>query len=81
MNHSILRKMVAMWSLEFWYPCSLLRVCLCGIGLAVPTALLVGSGLGAKYGILARGGGEDSMIVDSHMHMENGELSPRLLLI
>ena len=32
--------------------------CPCGIGLAAPTALLVGSGLAAKYGILARGGGE-----------------------
>jgi len=30
----------------------------CGIGLAAPTALLVGSGLAAKFGILARGGGE-----------------------
>lgn len=32
--------------------------CPCGIGLAAPTALYVGSGLAAKYGILARGGGE-----------------------
>lgn len=32
--------------------------CPCGIGLAAPTALLVGSGLAAKYGILVRGGGE-----------------------
>jgi Cu+-exporting ATPase len=32
--------------------------CPCGIGLAAPTALLVGSGLAAKHGILARGGGE-----------------------
>lgn len=32
--------------------------CPCGIALAAPTALLVGSGLAAKYGILARGGGE-----------------------
>ena len=32
--------------------------CPCGIGLAAPTALLVGSGLAAKFGILARGGGE-----------------------
>lgn len=30
----------------------------CVQGLAAPTALLVGSGLAAKYGILARGGGE-----------------------
>ena len=32
--------------------------CPCGISLAAPTALLVGSGLAAKFGILARGGGE-----------------------
>ena len=32
--------------------------CPCGIGLAAPTALLVGSGLAAKFGILVRGGGE-----------------------
>lgn len=32
--------------------------CPCGIGLAAPTALLVGLGLAAKCGILARGGGE-----------------------
>jgi Cu+-exporting ATPase len=32
--------------------------CPCGIGLAAPTALLVGLGLAAKFGILARGGGE-----------------------
>jgi Cu+-exporting ATPase len=32
--------------------------CPCGIGLAAPTALLVGSGVAAKLGVLARGGGE-----------------------
>jgi cation transport ATPase len=32
--------------------------CPCGIGLAAPTALFVGSGLAARHGILARGGGE-----------------------
>lgn len=31
--------------------------CPCGIGLAAPTALFVGSGLAANHGILARGGG------------------------
>ena len=46
-----------MWSLEFAISVFLIG-CPCGIGLAAPTALLVGSGLAAKYGILARGGGE-----------------------
>lgn len=32
--------------------------CPCGIGLAAPTAIFVGGGLAAKYGILAKGGGE-----------------------
>lgn len=47
----------AIWSLEFGIAVMVIA-CPCGIGLAAPTALLVGSGLAAKYGILARGGGE-----------------------
>lgn len=47
----------AVWSLEFAISVFVVA-CPCGIGLAVPTALLVGSGLAAKFGILARGGGE-----------------------
>ncbi|KAG7091931.1 hypothetical protein E1B28_008323 [Marasmius oreades] len=45
------------WSLEFAIAVFVIA-CPCGIGLAAPTALLVGSGLAAKHGILARGGGE-----------------------
>ncbi|KZT24525.1 heavy metal translocatin [Neolentinus lepideus HHB14362 ss-1] len=45
------------WSLEFAVAVFVVA-CPCGIGLAAPTALLVGSGLAAKFGILARGGGE-----------------------
>jgi Cu+-exporting ATPase len=45
------------WSLEFAIAVFVIA-CPCGIGLAAPTALLVGSGLAAKFGILARGGGE-----------------------
>jgi P-type Cu+ transporter len=45
------------WSLEFAVAVFVVA-CPCGIGLAAPTALLVGSGLAARYGILARGGGE-----------------------
>lgn len=44
------------WSLEFSIAVFVIA-CPCGIGLAAPTALFVGSGLAAKYGILARGGG------------------------
>ncbi|EKM59187.1 uncharacterized protein PHACADRAFT_249459 [Phanerochaete carnosa HHB-10118-sp] len=45
------------WSLEFAISVFVVA-CPCGIGLAAPTALLVGSGLAAKFGILVRGGGE-----------------------
>ncbi|KAH8830780.1 heavy metal translocatin [Flagelloscypha sp. PMI_526] len=47
----------AVWSLRFSIAVFIVA-CPCGIGLAAPTALLVGSGLAAKYGILSRGGGE-----------------------
>ncbi|KAJ8456309.1 hypothetical protein ONZ51_g12202 [Trametes cubensis] len=47
----------AVWSLEFAIAVFVVA-CPCGIALAAPTALLVGSGLAAQYGILARGGGE-----------------------
>lgn len=47
----------AVWSLEFAIAVFVVA-CPCGIGLAAPTALLVGSGLAAKCGILVRGGGE-----------------------
>lgn len=45
-----------MWSLEFSISVFVIA-CPCGIGLAAPTALFVGSGLAAKYGILVKGGG------------------------
>ena len=49
--------MAAIWSLEFAIAVFVIA-CPCGMGLAAPTAILVGSGLAAKFGILARGGGE-----------------------
>lgn len=48
---------LVVWSLQFSIAVFVVA-CPCGIGLAAPTALLVGSGLAAKSGILARGGGE-----------------------
>ena len=46
-----------MWSLQF-AAAVFVVACPCGIGLAAPTALLVGSGVAARHGILVRGGGE-----------------------
>jgi cation transport ATPase len=47
----------ALWSLRFAISVFVIA-CPCGIGLAAPTALFVGGGLAAKYGILVKGGGE-----------------------
>ena len=47
----------AFWSLKFAIAVFVVA-CPCGIGLAAPTALFVGSGLAASHGILVRGGGE-----------------------
>ncbi|GAB7366871.1 hypothetical protein MBLNU230_g1233t1 [Neophaeotheca triangularis] len=45
------------WSLQFAIAVFVIA-CPCGLGLAAPTALLVGGGLAAKHGILVKGGGE-----------------------
>ncbi|KAF9513562.1 hypothetical protein BS47DRAFT_1457376 [Hydnum rufescens UP504] len=45
------------FAFEFAISC-LVIACPCGIGLAAPTAQAVGSGMAAKAGILAQGGGE-----------------------
>ncbi|TKA80279.1 hypothetical protein B0A55_03043 [Friedmanniomyces simplex] len=45
------------WSLQFAIAVFVIA-CPCGIGLAAPTALFVGGGLAANYGILVKGGGE-----------------------
>lgn len=52
--------------------------CPCGIGLAAPTALYVGSGLAAKAGILVRGGGEafqDASHLDAIVFDKTGTLT------
>jgi Cu+-exporting ATPase len=45
------------WSLQFAIAVFVVA-CPCGIGLAAPTALFVGGGLAANFGILVKGGGE-----------------------
>ncbi|KAF3923005.1 hypothetical protein ABW20_dc0103611 [Dactylellina cionopaga] len=47
----------ALWSMSFAIAVFVIA-CPCGIGLAAPTALFIGTGLAARYGILAKGGGE-----------------------
>jgi P-type Cu+ transporter len=47
----------AVWSLQFAIAVFVVA-CPCGLGLAAPTAIFVGSGLAAKHGILVKGGGE-----------------------
>jgi Cu+-exporting ATPase len=47
----------AFWALEFSIAV-FVGACPCGIALAAPTALFVGSGLAALHGILVKGGGE-----------------------
>ena len=45
------------WSLQFAIAVFVVA-CPCGLALAAPTALFVGGGLAAQYGILVKGGGE-----------------------
>ena len=47
----------AFWSLQFAIAVFVVA-CPCGLGLAAPTALFVGSGIAAQHGILVKGGGE-----------------------
>jgi len=47
----------AFWALQFAIAV-FVGACPCGIALAAPTALFVGSGLAARHGILVKGGGE-----------------------
>jgi Cu+-exporting ATPase len=47
----------AFWALQFAIAV-FVGACPCGIALAAPTALFVGSGLAAQHGILVKGGGE-----------------------
>ncbi|KAI6008621.1 heavy metal translocatin [Pisolithus marmoratus] len=65
------------WSLQF-AAAVFVVACPCGIGLAAPTALLVGSGVAARHGILARGGGEafqDMAEIDAVVFDKTGTLT------
>jgi len=57
LDNSLIHISPAAWSLGFAIAVFVVA-CPCGIGLAAPTALLVGTGIAAKFGILVRGGGE-----------------------
>ncbi|KIO11799.1 hypothetical protein M404DRAFT_7161 [Pisolithus tinctorius Marx 270] len=65
------------WSLRF-AAAVFVVACPCGIGLAAPTALLVGSGVAARHGILVRGGGEafqDMAEIDTIVFDKTGTLT------
>ncbi|CAF9926279.1 MAG: hypothetical protein GOMPHAMPRED_004095 [Gomphillus americanus] len=67
----------AFWSLEFAIAVFVVA-CPCGIGLAAPTALYVGTGMAAKAGILVRGGGEafqDANHLDAIVFDKTGTLT------
>jgi len=66
-----------LWSLRFAIAVFVIA-CPCGIGLAAPTALFVGGGLAAKYGILVKGGGEafqESSTLDCIVFDKTGTLT------
>lgn len=52
------------WALEFAVAVVVVA-CPCGIGLAAPTAQMVGTGLAAQHGILVQGGGEALQLASS----------------
>ncbi|KAK3060725.1 hypothetical protein LTS18_007899, partial [Coniosporium uncinatum] len=65
------------WSLQFAIAVFIIA-CPCGIGLAAPTALFVGGGLAATYGVLVKGGGEafqESSSLDCVVFDKTGTLS------
>ena len=73
------------WSLQFAIAVFVIA-CPCGLGLAAPTALLVGGGMAAKRGILVKGGGEgfqeasylDAVIFDKTGTLTEG-IQPKIM--
>ncbi|KAG4423607.1 hypothetical protein IFR04_003289 [Cadophora malorum] len=67
----------AFWALHFAITV-FVAACPCGIALAAPTALFVGSGLAAQHGILVKGGGEafqDASALDVVVFDKTGTLT------
>jgi Cu+-exporting ATPase len=66
-----------LWSLSFAIAVFVVA-CPCGIGLAAPCALHVGTSLAARYGILAKGGGEafqEASLLDCVVFDKTGTLT------
>ena len=67
----------AFWALQFAIAV-FVGACPCGIALAAPTALFVGSGLAARHGILVKGGGEafqEASVLDVVVFDKTGTLT------